>query len=67
MFMPMFNLLEYSKSYGKTTGSFWNYYRDKPSNPLTSDSKFFKSQTSITWNTYNLVADDANYGCNQSW
>ena len=26
--MPMFNLLEYSKSYEETTGSLWNHYRD---------------------------------------
>ena len=26
--MPMYNLLEYCKNYIKTTGSFWNYYRD---------------------------------------
>ena len=24
--MPMYNLIEYSKSYRKTTGSLWNYY-----------------------------------------
>ena len=29
----MYNLLEYSKNYKKTTGSLWNYYRDEPSNP----------------------------------
>ena len=28
--MPMYNLLEYSKNYSKTTGSFWHYYRDEP-------------------------------------
>ena len=28
--MPMYNLLEYSKNYRKTTGSSWNYYRDEP-------------------------------------
>ena len=28
--MPMYNLLEYSKNYRKTTGSQWNYYRDEP-------------------------------------
>ena len=28
--MPMYNLLEYSKYYKKTTGSLWNYYRDEP-------------------------------------
>ena len=31
--MPMYNLLECSKNYSKTTGSFWNYYRDEPNNP----------------------------------
>ena len=28
--MPMYNLLENSKNYRKTTGSLWNYYRDEP-------------------------------------
>ena len=32
--MPMYNLIEYSKSYRKTTGSLWNYYRDE----LTDDT-----------------------------
>ena len=32
----MYNLLEYSKNYEKTTGSLWNYYRDKPSDPFSS-------------------------------
>ena len=27
--MPMYNLLEYSKNYRKTTDSLWNYYRDE--------------------------------------
>ena len=31
--MQIYNLLEFSKNYRKTTGSFWNYYRDKPNNP----------------------------------
>ena len=39
--MQMHNLLEYSKSYKKTTGSLWNYCRDEPSNPLSSDSEAF--------------------------
>ena len=29
--MPMYNLLEYSKNYEKTSGSLFNYYRDEPS------------------------------------
>ena len=28
--IPMYNLLEYSKNYKRTTGSLWNYYRDQP-------------------------------------
>ena len=32
--MPMYNLLEYSKNYRKTTGSLWNYYRDEPSSTI---------------------------------
>ena len=51
--MPIYNLLEYSKNYKKTTGSLWNYYRDEPSNPLSPDSESFKYKTSITGNTYN--------------
>ena len=27
--MPRYDLLEYSKSYRKTTGSLWNYYTDE--------------------------------------
>ena len=59
--MPMYNLLEYSKNYRKTTGSLWNYYRDEPSNPLSSNSESFKYKTSITGNTYNIdekITDD---------
>ena len=35
--MPMYNLLEYHKSYRKITGSFWNYYRDESNNPPLND------------------------------
>ena len=52
--MPMYNLLEYSKNYRKTTGSLWNYYRDEPSNPFSFDSISFKCKASITGNTYNV-------------
>ena len=27
--MPMYNLLDYSKNYSKTSGSLWNYYGDE--------------------------------------
>ena len=38
--MPMQNFLEYSKNYRKTTGSVWNYCRDKSNNtPLNNDNR----------------------------
>ena len=52
--MPIYKLLEYKKNYKKTTGSLWNYYRDQPSDPLSTYSESFKYKTSITWNTYNV-------------
>ena len=65
--MPMYNLIEYSKNYRKTTGSLWNYYRDAPNNPPLDDdpptinynadpitySESFKYKSSITEKTSN--------------
>ena len=36
--MPMYNLLEYSKNYKKTTGSLWNYYRDEPNSSTDNNN-----------------------------
>ena len=49
--MPMYNLLEYSKIYRKTTQSLWNYYRNEPSNSLSSNSESFKYKTNIRGKT----------------
>ena len=53
--MPMYNLVEYSKNYSKTSGSLWDYYRDKPNsgtegniNYSIKGSKSFDYKTSIT-------------------
>ena len=59
--MPMYNLLEYSKNYRKTTDSFWNYYRDEPNNPPAvnynadpiTNSEPFKYKSSIAGKTSN--------------
>ena len=59
--MPMYNLLEYNKNQRKTTDSLWNYYRDEPSDPLSSNSKCFRYKTSITGNTYNAGDGEAGY------
>ena len=58
--MPMYNLIEYSENYRKTTGSLWNYYRDEQNSGLggdinninysIKDSKSFDYRTSITGN-----------------
>ena len=63
--MPMYNLLQYSKNYKKTTGSLWNYYRDEPSNPLSSNSESFKCNTSIIRNTYNVSVGEDGYDANK--
>ena len=63
--IPMYNLLGYSKNFRKIIGSLWNYYRDEPSNSLSSNSKSFKYKTGITGNTYNLGVGDAGYDANK--
>ena len=53
--MPMYNLIEYSDNYAKTSGSLWQYYRDE-SNDNLEDSQSFKSKIKITGKT----PDDGN-------
>ena len=36
--MPMYNLLEHSNNYLKTSGNLWQYYRDEPA--LDNDGNF---------------------------
>ena len=52
--MPMYNLIEYSDNYSKTSGSLWQYYKDDPNDNL-ADSESFKSKVKITGST---PADD---------
>ena len=33
--MPMYNLIEYSDNYSKTSGSLWQYYKDDPNDNIT--------------------------------
>ena len=48
--MPMYNLIEYSDNYSKTSASLWQYYRDEPNDNL-GDSESFKSKIKITGKT----------------
>ena len=45
--MPMYNLIEYSDNYAKTSGSLWQYFRDEPDDNI-EDSESFKSKIKIT-------------------
>ena len=64
--MPMYNLLEYSKSYRETTGSLWNYYRDEPNDPPAdnedpiTNSPSFKYKSSFLEKTPNNENDNNN-------
>ena len=48
--MPMYNLIEYSDNYSKTSGSLWQYYKDDPNDKITQ-SESFKSKTKVTGKT----------------
>ena len=45
--MPMYNSIEYSDNYSKTSGCLWQYYKDEPHDNL-ADSESFKSKVKIT-------------------
>ena len=45
--MPMYNLIEYSDNYSKTSGSLWQCYKDDPNDNMTQ-SESFKSKIKIT-------------------
>ena len=48
--MPIYDLVEHSNNYSKTSGSLWQYYRDDPNNNMTR-SESFKSKIKITGKT----------------
>ena len=53
--MTMYNSIECSDNYAKTSGSLWQYFRDHPDDDL-KDSESFKSKIKITGKT----SDDNN-------
>ena len=48
--MPMYNVIEYSDHYSKTSGSLWQYYRDDLNDNITH-SESFKSKIKIAGKT----------------
>ena len=53
--MSMYNLIEYSDNYSKTSGNLWQYYKDEPNDNI-ADSESFKYKVKITGKT----PDDGN-------
>ena len=47
--MTIYNFIECSDNYSKTSGSLWQYYKDEPNDNLV-DSESFKSKVKITGN-----------------
>ena len=54
--MPMYNLIEYSDNYSKTSGSLWQYYKDGPNNNI-ADSESFKFTVKITGKPLMMVIE----------
>ena len=48
--MPMYNLIEYSDNYSKTSRNLWQYYKDDTNDNLT-ESESIKSKVKIIGNT----------------
>ena len=48
--MPMYNVIEYSNNYSKTSGSLWQYYRDELNDNI-ENSKSFQFKVKITEKT----------------
>ena len=48
--MPMYNLIERSDNYAKTSGSLWQYFRDEPNDNI-EDSESLKSKIKATGKT----------------
>ena len=50
--MPMYNLVQYSDNYSKTSGTLWQYYKDDPNDNI-ANSESFKSTVKISGKTPN--------------
>ena len=49
--MPMYNLIEYSDNYSKTSESLWQNYKDKPNDILAKHSNL---------NCFSITSSDTN-------
>ena len=54
--MPMYNLIEYSDNYSKTSGSLWQYYRDIPAVHDNNDNTIVNFNDDNTTDSFNFKA-----------
>ena len=71
----MYDLIEYSKNYSKTSSNLWNYYKDEISDDTNDNNgpnkniiklKSFRYKTIITRNNYHVNEDDGDYDTKRS-
>ena len=55
--MPVYNLIEYSDNYSKTSGSLWQYYRDDPNDNI-KESESLKYKIKIQEKLLPIVVAD---------
>ena len=56
--MSMYNFLEYSKNYKKTTVTLWNYYRDEPDNPPLNPA-VYNNPSTVNYNADPLTNSES--------
>ena len=54
--MPMYNLIEYSDNYSKTSGSLWQYYKDIPAVDANNDNTIVNFNGDNTNDSFNFKA-----------
>ena len=57
---PMYDIFYFSKNYRKTTGSFWNYYRDEPNSGFNNNNRdriyySIKDSESVNYKTIQVL------------
>ena len=54
--MPMYNLIEYSDNYSKTSGRLWQYYKDTPAVDANNDNTIVNFNGDNTNDSFNFKA-----------
>ena len=60
--MPMYDLIEYSDAYLKTSGSLWQYYRDEPALDSGNVIDFLEDNNNASLNSKQKITGQAGKG-----